>query len=324
MSADPGFSPYALFRRGTLEAPALAGLVPVRTWDLLAAAERAKADRDALGARLEEAMHEAVPELAAEHRRAVLKIRRDVHNDRLPADTTAARVLPEPCRDLLERWVRARAEGEELLSLAHAVYAEEVESARKTLAEVARGEDFQRGVQLSGEEVYREVMAYAADPFDTKRKPSKRRRAESTIVSFAYRVVFKPSPFGSFTEIGAQPWSAEPADGPRVGQSRLSVGLLAWMAHQLHRVDGADDLVRVRLNNSSPSAATGRCGCAGRWRARTTASSRTASSAPSTPTSSGCWPSCSATASGRSATCASAWSPPGWPRRRPSRPSTSS
>lgn len=250
MSGDLGFSPYVLFRRGTLRASALAGLVPVRTWDLLDAAERGAAVRDALRDELERAMHAAVPDLPAEHRRAVLTIKRDVHNDRLPASTDAATALPEPCRLLLREWLRAKEVDERLLSLAHGVYAEELESARKTLADVARVEDFQRGVQLCGDDVYREVMAYAADPFDTRRKPSRRRRAESTITSYAYRIVYKPSPFGSFTEIGAQPWSAEPADGPRVAQTRLSVGLLAFLAHQLHRVAGAEDLMRVRLNNS--------------------------------------------------------------------------
>lgn len=241
------FSPYVLFRRGTLGLSALAGLVPARTWELLATAEVCRAEREPLRTRLENALHAAVPVVADADRRAVLRLRRDVHNDRLP---TATPPLPRDCRALLDEWTGLRLRGVDLDERAEAAYAAELESARKTLAGVALGEDFQRGLQLSGEDVHREITAYAADPFDTARKPSRRRRAESTITSFAYRVVFKPSPFGAFTEIGAQPWAAAPAPGERKARVRLSVGLLAWMTHRLHRVDGAGALLRVRLNNS--------------------------------------------------------------------------
>lgn len=241
------FSPYVLFRRGTLGLPALAGLVPARTWELLAAAGACRAEREPLRIRLADALHATVPLVAGADRRAVLRLRRDVYNDRLPA---AVPPLPEGCRALLDEWTAACLRGADLDAQAELAYAAELDSARKTLAGVALGEDFQRGVQLSGEDVHREVTAYAADPFDTGRKLSRSRRAESTITSFAYRVVFKPSPFGAFTEIGAQPWDAAPAPGRRRARVRLSVGLLAWMTHQLHRVDGAGALLRVRLNNS--------------------------------------------------------------------------
>lgn len=248
------FSPYLLFRRGTLGLDALADLAPARTWELLAEAEALRARRAGLAAELADAIHELVPVLPAEHRRDVLRLRRDVHNDRTPAHPEAAALLPEPCRAMFARWAEARATGDALIAEAEAGYPAELDVARKALAGVAVDEDFRRGVQLSGEDLHREVMSYAADPFDVRRKPSRRRRAESTITSYAYRVVFKPSPFGSFTEIGAQPWqqagSGRPEQAPRVVQTRLNIGLLAWLAHQLRRVDGAADLVRVRLNNS--------------------------------------------------------------------------
>lgn len=248
------YSPYLLFRRGTLAADALADLVPARTWELLAEADRARDLRAGLAAELAEAIHEAVPGLAAEHRREVLRLRRDLHNDRTPARPEAADLLSEPCRATFDRWARARAAGDALLAEAEAGYPAELDAARKALAGVAVDEDFRRGVQLSGEDLHREVMAYAADPFDARRKPSRRRRAESTITSYAYRVVFKPSPFGSFTEIGAQPWegagTGRPERAARVGRTRLNIGLLAWLAQQLRRIDGGADLMRVRLNNS--------------------------------------------------------------------------
>ncbi|UVS78672.1 lantibiotic dehydratase family protein [Actinokineospora sp. UTMC 2448] len=238
------FSPYVLFRRGTLGPAALSGVVPERTWALLAET----AEPDDLRERLSDALHALIPTLPADRRRAWLKVRRDVHNGRVPSPPDDP--LPPGTAALLREWTARQAESLRHADAVAAAYAEDLDAARKTLADVALGEDFQRGVQLSGEDVHREVRAYAADPFDTSRKPSRRRRAESTITSFAYRVAFKPSPFGSFTEIGAHPFAPGEGRGERVAMTRLSVGLLAWMAHQLHRLDCADDVLRVRINNS--------------------------------------------------------------------------
>jgi Lantibiotic dehydratase, N terminus len=247
----PGFSPYVLFRRGTLGLAALSGMVPERTWSLLDQAEQAAHRAGVLGGPLEHALYEAVPLLPAEHRRALLAVRRGVHNGRPPQLPPAVELLPGPCRELLDQWAAESATAHRLLAEAEATLPLELDAARKTLADIALDEDFRRGVQLSGEDAYRTLMAYAADPSGGQRKPSRRRRAESTIVSFAYRVAFKPSPFGSFTEIGAQPWAGGAPDGKgRVARTRLNVGLLAWMAHQLRRIDGADRLLRLRLNNS--------------------------------------------------------------------------
>jgi hypothetical protein len=257
MTSNPmtgGFSPYVLFRRGTLGADALTGLVPERTWALLDEAERCGERRAALAAELEQALHDAIPALPPESRRAVLALRRAVHNDRAPRPGPVAG-LPPDCAALLAAWTRARADGDALLAEAETALAADLDAARKVLAEVAAGEDFQRGLQLSGEELHREVSAYAADPCDHRRKPSRRRRAESTVVSYAYRVVLKPSPFGSFTEIGAVPWAtaAAPATGgagQRVVTTRLNIGLVGWLAQQLRHLDGASGLFRVRLNTT--------------------------------------------------------------------------
>ncbi|HET8643133.1 MAG TPA: lantibiotic dehydratase [Pseudonocardiaceae bacterium] len=238
-------------RRGTTGLPALAGLVPERTWALLSAVDDQATRRAAIARRLAAELHAAVPALPAGQRAALLRLRRDVHNDRPPAVPPHA--VPEGCRELLSQWHAAHEAGAALLAEACRTFAADLDTARKTLAEVATGEEFQRGVQLSGEQVYREVMAYAADPADSRRKPSRRRRVESTIVSFAYRSAFKPSPFGSFTEVGAQPWDARPqrgGTGGRVRLTRLNAGLLAWMAHQLRRIEHSDRLLRIRLNNT--------------------------------------------------------------------------
>jgi hypothetical protein len=210
--APAGFSPYVLVRRGTLSFNMLGDLVPVRTWALLDAAMDADVRVAKLTGRLENALHALVPGVPPADRRALLRLRRDVHNGR-PVAAKLIASLPNPAAGMLLAWSRARDAAAALRAEAAVAYAAELDAGRIALGAIAADEDFQRGIQLSGEDVYREVTVYAADPFDPQRKPSRRRRVESTIVSYASRVVFKPSPFGSFTEVGAGPWHT-PA-GPR-------------------------------------------------------------------------------------------------------------
>ncbi|MEV4279894.1 lantibiotic dehydratase [Actinoplanes xinjiangensis] len=243
------FSPYVLFRRGTLPWNTLTGLVPEQMWALLDEAGHHDRQRAVLAADLEQALHGAVPGLPVAERAAALAVRRAVHNDRPLPPVPAA--LPRSCRELADRWARSRERSAALRTEALACRDSELDTARKVLAEVARAPDFQAGLQLSGPDLHREVSAYAADPYDRRRKAARRRRAESTIVSYAYRVVLKPSPFGTFTEIGAHPWAGRPGGaGGRVTTTRLNLGLVAWLADALRRVDGADRLFRIRLNTS--------------------------------------------------------------------------
>ncbi|MFI5931976.1 lantibiotic dehydratase [Actinoplanes sp. NPDC051494] len=244
------FSPYLLVRRGTLGPDALRDLVPHTFWALVDEADAAARRRAPVRDKLTDALHPLVPAAAPRDRRELLALRRAVHNDRAPRDPVPAGLLSEPLRDLLEEWTRERRAADDLTARIERALARELDAGRRALAALTRHEDFARGVQLSGEDMYRDVMAYAADPFDPTRKPSRTRRAESTLTSFAYRVALKPSPFGTFTEIGAGPWPTGPTGTDRRVQVRLSVGLLQWMVHQLHRIDGADDLLRIRLNNT--------------------------------------------------------------------------
>jgi hypothetical protein len=242
------FSPYLLFRRGALAYGALAGMVPERTWSLLDEADALDAASESMRIELEESLYRIIPDAPADERRWLLRMRRDIHNGRVPARPERPGSLP---LDFLDKWARARSAAEGLRSEAAATFAEELAEARAVVAEAAANEDFRRGLQLSGAEAYAQVTAFVRDIGYADRKPSRRRRMESTITSLAYRMVFKPSPFGSFAEVGAGPWEVPAgADGRRVRLARISVGLVRWIAQLPLSLDGADAITRVRLNNS--------------------------------------------------------------------------
>ncbi|AUS77084.1 hypothetical protein C1701_00495 [Actinoalloteichus sp. AHMU CJ021] len=196
------FSPYVMFRRGTLALAALDGLVPDRAWAALDAAEQEAEAVTALAVEVERTLHALVPSLPPERRAVVLRLRRDVHNGRQPDVEALDSVVSGAARAVVRRWDRARLRRNALLAESAAAYLAEAARAVRVLSAVASNEDFRRGVQLSAEDTFREVAHFAANP-EAPVKPSRRRRVESTIASFAYRVVFKPSPFGSFTEVGA-------------------------------------------------------------------------------------------------------------------------
>jgi len=256
------FAPFTLWRRGTLALPALSALVPTRTWDLLEQADLRTAERAGLRDALIDELHDLVPALEAQHRRVVLRIKRDVYGDRKPDRAVLAKVealVPDRTFAAIQTWLGLADDTAKLVEAARSALTEEMALGRRALADLARNDDFLLGVQLSGQEVFREVESYLADLSRTEgmesSTSSRRRRVERTTVSFAYRSALKPTPFGSFTELGAQPWRVEErgdvdGSGSRVRLARASLGLLSWMGHELRRIDGSDELLRIRVNNT--------------------------------------------------------------------------
>ncbi|MCA9712795.1 MAG: lantibiotic dehydratase, partial [Myxococcales bacterium] len=194
------------------------------------------------------------------HRRAILQLRRDLHNDRPLEDRALAlaeaSIGPAEAAEL-HRWNRRRVAAAAELEQLQRTYEGEVEAARRSLGAVASHEDFLAGIQLSGQGLYQSVLEF----IDSARGPGKHprsknvRKTESTLVRFVHRTALRTTPFGSFTEIGAQPWRAAPvrlvAEGPRRTRVvRLNRGLLSWMASALRTIEGADRLLWLRLNDT--------------------------------------------------------------------------
>lgn len=257
------FNPYLMFRRGTLPFSELTPLIPAETWTLLDESEAAGPGRRALGEMLADHLYEIIPTLEPGDqplRRLVLQARRDLHNDRPVTEAAASalkRVSNDSGRARFDQWRQLCAAEGELQAAARERLDAELRGARGRLAQVAMNENFLKGIQLSGSKLsnnIREYVAHVSRPEDETW--SKRlRQTESTIIRYAYRMALRTSPFGTFTEIGAQPWRSngehvEMGDGARRHLVRLSRSLLVWMTTELRRIDGSENIFLLRLNNT--------------------------------------------------------------------------
>ena len=252
---DGSFLPIVLWRRGALPFAELSRLVPAATWSRLDEATAAGMRASALAERLSDALYHAVPTVSEDRRRDVLAVRRDIHNGRIPAAGRRAAVRPvlsPEHRADLDAWVSERAREQSCLAEADTSLARELPLARTQLAALAEYDDFRTGIQLSGPELARNIGSYAATVGTTGTVPKRLHKTESTLLSYLFRMSLKPSPFASFTEVGAHPWQSATSreGGPRVRSATISRGVATWMAREVGRSAEFAAEQQVRLNNT--------------------------------------------------------------------------
>jgi hypothetical protein len=260
-AADLSFKPYVLFRRGMLPYARLAPLVPARTWALLAEIDAARITRQALARRIGDRLYALMPSFPASGRPDALRVRRDLHNDRLPPASVCEAVeglLDPDDSAALAEWRASRVAAEEFRVRATDLLATELDASRRELAQIAADTQFVKGIQLSSPHLCRNVREYvsAAAGDDPTRDTRRLRQTESTIVRYAYRMSLRTAPFGAFTEVGAQPWQPlrRAVSGERRHVGHLNRSALAWMVCELRRIEGLDRVLQLRLNNTARPA----------------------------------------------------------------------
>ncbi|MFG2881182.1 lantibiotic dehydratase [Streptomyces sp. NPDC048297] len=199
----------ALHRRFMLR---VAGL-PVDTVEVLRAPEaadwaaRTAAEEDtlrALGARLSDPLSAAVGATDdATLRRRLLAVRRQVFNNRLPQDLSAARALAAGLGGGtgadLAAWLDARVLWEELRTEGDAVLRASFARTRAALRDLTRDERLRQGLLLASPTLEERLDAFAADPAPV---PGKRaRKMERSLLSYLYRTACKTSPFSTLTGV---------------------------------------------------------------------------------------------------------------------------
>ncbi len=152
---------------------------------------------------LTEALYQAIGGLDDKKmRRALLNIRRDVHNRRLPRAShleAAADALSPELRDRLQHFRQLGLQQRQAEAELLATCEREVIEIRGRFQHAVEDEDFRRGLLLSSRTLAGELPRYIRAPAE---KPgSKARQIERSLMRYFSRMVMKSTPFGTFCAI---------------------------------------------------------------------------------------------------------------------------
>ncbi|MFE7750920.1 lantibiotic dehydratase [Streptomyces sp. NPDC057428] len=195
------------------------------------------------GAALSDLLHGLVPAADAAGgtaRRALLALRRQVYNNRLPAAPSASvrlvSGLDEAIGDRASAWLAERARYGALLEKGSVGLAEELRCARAELRTHLSHDRFRKGLLLASPALDARLDGYLSD---TRAEPGGRmRKIERSALTYLYRTACKTSPFSTLTAVALGTFDGDPADTTaalRVGEEwtshvRLSVVALNRIA----------------------------------------------------------------------------------------------
>ncbi|MFE2207884.1 lantibiotic dehydratase [Streptomyces rubiginosohelvolus] len=175
-------------------------------------------------------------------RRALLKLRRDVFNNRLPDPVAAedaltrVRALDPAAARALADWLTGRRALADQRDAGAALLADETGRTRTELARIAGHERLCKGLLLASPTLDAQLDAYREKASRPGARPDrKQRKIERSLLSYVYRTACKTSPFSTFT--GVAPGVLGGSDGLRVRvgeewrtQVRLNVVALGRLA----------------------------------------------------------------------------------------------
>ncbi|MFE1361548.1 lantibiotic dehydratase [Streptomyces harbinensis] len=158
------------------------------------------------GERVGDLLHELVgrtgtADTDAAARRTLLRLRREVFNNRLPhaAGTGLALVegLDPATGAALAGWLTARRELERRTAEGEDLLREETAAARAALRELAAEERLRAGLLLASPALDGQLDGHLRNPKDDKRA----RKIERSLLAYLYRTAAKTSPFATFTGV---------------------------------------------------------------------------------------------------------------------------
>ncbi|GAA1198272.1 hypothetical protein GCM10009654_63750 [Streptomyces hebeiensis] len=183
-----------------------------RRWadDVLAAEERLRTGADGLSDLLHEAVRATDLSPAGPggaQRRALLALRRQIFNNRLPTDPEAALRLvaglgPDTARRLAD-WLRDRRDLEELRAGGEPLLAAGLAATRAALRGLLTEDRLRRGLLLASPTLEGQLDTYAAKAAAGTAPDKRMRKIERSALSYLYRTACKTSPFSTFTGIAA-------------------------------------------------------------------------------------------------------------------------
>ncbi|MEE1751526.1 lantibiotic dehydratase [Streptomyces sp. SP18CS02] len=206
---------------------------------VLAAEEQLEAG----ASRLTEALHGAVgatdpasggPDAA--RRRELLRLRRHIHNNRLPdrpdAAVEAVAAVDEAAAEQLTQWLRVRGHLEKLLAEGPPLVEAGLGRNRAALRGLLADDRLRLGLLLASPALEGQVDGYLRA---TGAPGGRARKAERSVLSYLYRTACKTSPFSTFTGVATGVFGAEGDGRTRVEDDwrsgvRLNVVVLARLA----------------------------------------------------------------------------------------------
>ncbi|PPK63726.1 lantibiotic biosynthesis dehydratase-like protein [Actinokineospora auranticolor] len=201
---------------------------------------RAEEDLTAEGRELSDAVHDVVHAADDGTRRALLRLRRDLFNNRVPVGDPGAVVgsLDPALGDRVAHWTRRRRALVDLLAAGTRPVAADLARSRTALRALATEPRLRAGMLLASPTLDGQLDGYLAD---RPGKPDKRtRRIERSLLSYLYRSAAKTSPFSTFTGValgrfdtGPRTGRSLPAGEDWVGHVRLNVVVLARLTDLL-------------------------------------------------------------------------------------------
>lgn len=177
---------------------------------------------------------DAGPDEAAD-RRALLKLRREVFNNRLPQRPGEALALvagrDATTGEALSRWLLDRRDLAALRSTGAELFAGESTEARAALRAVAGEERLRKGLLLASPTLDAQIDAFLRQ--GDGKADKRRRKIERSLLSYLYRTICKTSPFSTFTGVALGEFEENgPAGGGPAGGDGFEVRVAEkWTGH---------------------------------------------------------------------------------------------
>ncbi|WP_405700035.1 lantibiotic dehydratase family protein [Streptomyces sp. NBC_01383] len=219
----------------------LAGLAAAET-ELAAAA-------DACSQELYESIGTAASD---DERRALIALRRSIHNGRAPKKT------PQDPTPAVAHWLAAYQERERLRSAVADGYPDAAERERALLAELLGNDDLLRSLALLAPEVHQEAERYRAAVAGPGKLSARTRKSERGLIQYVTRAMVRTSPLSRFTAVGiaepapaTDPEAVHPGDVPFTGAravpglDRVMLGYVLGGLPTAHATDLAELWVGV-------------------------------------------------------------------------------
>jgi hypothetical protein len=173
----------------------------------------------------------------------MLKVRRDIFNERDISPEKIKRItphLPETLAEHIENYRQIKEKINRLRDEGETVFAEECVEARKRFKTLAADQDFQKGLLLGSQSLYKQVTGYMKkDP--AARMKKKDGQVERGLTKYFSRMHGKTSPFSTFTNLAIGKITPNPK--PPLPKNKISPLL------RLKEDEKAEVVYHIRLNN---------------------------------------------------------------------------